>query len=120
MKLETFQRYETELVEAATAILAQRNVAYAENDDYLANFRRISRATGLTPAKVCEVYMQKALTAMSKLLNGQDVPGETMTERFADMFNYVKLAYAICREDNSPAPSLWEERHPLRRVRDVM
>lgn len=95
---QEFEVVDAELLKAADAVLIQRRGAYAKDGDKLANFKMVAAETGLTPAKVCEVYMRKANIAIGKLMNGQEVPGETKLERFCDALNYVRLAYAIMKE----------------------
>lgn len=98
MTEQEFEVVDAELQKAADAVLIQRRGAYAKDGDKLANFKMVAAETGLTPAKVCEVYMRKANIAIGKLMNGQEVPGETKLERFCDAFNYVRLAFAIMKE----------------------
>lgn len=105
MTQEEFEIVDRELLKVADAVLLQRRGAYAKDGDKLANFKMVAAETGLTSAKVCEVYMRKANIAVGKLLNGQEVPGETREERFADALNYVRLAYAICRERDVVEPT---------------
>lgn len=96
-----FERVAQLLFDQANKTLLNRRDAYATDDDRLANFKQTGEATGLTPEKVCETYLYKALSSMLKILHGKPAIGETVLERFADPFNYIILAFA-----------LWAEKHP--------
>lgn len=98
MTEQEFERVDHELLEKSNAILLNRKKAYAQDNDRLANFKETASMVGLTPEKVCEVYLYKALTAMMKILHGRPAVGETALERFVDTLNYVRLAYALHRE----------------------
>jgi hypothetical protein len=102
MTNDEFTKIDAELLAASNAVLLERETSYAEGGDRLANFKRIAREVGLTPEKVCEVYLHKALCSVTKLLNGQEVKGEPVVSRFSDVMNYVRLAYALIREKQTP------------------
>lgn len=101
-----FEAVDAELLAQSNKILLNRKGAYAQDGDRLANFKETGAMVGLTPEKVCEVYLYKALTAMLKILHGAPAIGETRLERFGDVLNYVRLAYGlVCeREPGTPTP----------------
>ena len=93
-----FDTLRTELAECADKVLNQKRRAYAGDADVLANFTQLANEVGLTPVKVWEVLMRKALNAMIRTANGEDLGGESAIERFVDFRNYVDLGFALSRQ----------------------
>jgi hypothetical protein len=96
-----FERIDRELTEAANKVLNQRRQAYAGNGDVLRNFKQVAEATGLSVAKVWEVYFRKALNAACAVVAGGETAGESREERIVDLLNYVRLGNAIAQENNT-------------------
>jgi hypothetical protein len=92
---ELFDQLDAQLAKAANDVLDSRRDAYAKTGDVLANFKEIAGATGLPIEKVWEVYFRKALNAAIKVVGGGNFPGEPRTERMVDLYNYVRLGWAI-------------------------
>ena len=101
---EEFEAIDSKLLEHADKVLLNRKGAYAQAHDRLANFKEASQRTGLTPEKVCEVYLEKALSAMLKILHGAPAIGETVLDRFSDPLNYVRLAHGLVMEKQVHKP----------------
>jgi len=102
---QEFRDADTRLIEHADKVLLNRKAAYAQEGDRLANFKETAIATGLTPEKVCEVYLYKALSSMLKILHGAPAIGESLDDRFSDPLNYVRLAYGlVCERNAKKAP----------------
>lgn len=93
-----FEAIDAELIAHSNKVLLNRKDAYAVEGDRLDNFKATARATGLTPEKVCETYLHKALSSMVKILHGAPAIGESLMDRFSDPLNYVRLAYALVKE----------------------
>ena len=120
MTKDDFLRYDAELLASANAVLDNRNAAYAPSDDYVGNFKTIAARTGLTPTQVWNVLDAKASNAITKLMNGEDAPGETPEERWSDRCNYVRLGYALWRERrDSNVLGSWGNDMPVERPRPV-
>ncbi len=98
MNTTEFDKVDEELRKAADAILIGRRAAYAGNGDVLKNFKEVAAATGLTVAKVWEVYFRKALNALRAVVEGGEGGGEERIERAVDALNYVRLGWAIAQE----------------------
>ena len=112
MTNDDFERVDGELLAHASSVLLNRKAMYARDTDRLANFKETALRAGITPEKVCEIYLEKALSAMIKILHGAPAIGETLNDRFADPLNYVRLAYALVRDrDMKPTKFL-----PLREM----
>lgn len=98
MNRAEFEKLDAELLATADAVLTQRRGAYAGDGDVLMNFKQVAQATGLSVAKVWEVYFRKALNAACAVVAGGECAGESREERMVDLLNYVRLGNAIAQE----------------------
>ncbi len=101
---EAFQKWDARLIEHANAVLKQRTMAYGDLDNQLANFDAIYQTIAAsipsaTPELVWVILWQKGLQTLSKIMLGEDVPGEEIEDRFSDAINYLRLGYAMKMRD---------------------
>lgn len=101
MTNDQFIALDSALLRRAEEILNQRKGAYATNSDRLANFKEGAARSGITPLQVCHLYLQKGLSVVDKIAQGNLPPGETIEERICDAINYLRLFYACYKEANS-------------------
>lgn len=94
-----FLTLDSALLKRAEEILNQRKGAYATEGDRFANFKEGAARSGITPLQVCHLYMQKGFSVLDKFAQGKVVPGETVEERFCDAINYIRLMYALYKEN---------------------
>ena len=98
MNKTDFDKLRSQLHTRAGQVLAQKRGAYASEWDVLANFKQLAAESVLSEIKVWEVLMRKALNAMVRTANGEDLGGEPAIERFVDFANYVDLGWALANE----------------------
>lgn len=108
MTNDQFIALDSALLRRAEEILNQRKAGYATDSDRLANFKEGAARSGITPLQVCHLYLQKGLSVLDKFAQGREVPGETVEERFCDAINYIRLMYALYKEQNEDIPTLME------------
>jgi hypothetical protein len=87
-----------DLETASDDILHKRKYAYAKTEDRLWNFHIIAQASGLSPLQVWLVYFMKHALAVANYVNSGHT-AEGPESNFIDLFNYVKLGYALLREE---------------------
>ena len=95
MSPELFRELEQKLMRHADSILQQRSISYGNPLNALENFDNIARQADVAPELVWIILWQKGLQTITKLMRGEDVPGEMLEERFSDAINYLKLGYAL-------------------------
>ena len=98
MNKTDFDKLRSQLHTRAGQVLAQKRGAYASEWDVLANFKQLAAESALSEIKVWEVLMRKALNAMVRTANGEDLGGEPAIERFVDFANYVDLGWALANQ----------------------
>ena len=113
MNKQVFLKVKDELLTEASRILSQRTQAYAEDVDQLANIKQLATEAGIPAGKVWLILFNKGYTTIKKLMKGEVVPGETVTERFADAVNYIILGYALLQETNDPVRVTPRVKDPL-------
>lgn len=101
-----FNTLRDQLHTRAEDVLTQKRAAYASEHDVLGNFKQLARETGLSEIKVWEVLMRKALNAMIRTANGEDLGGEPGMERFVDFANYVDLGWALANQHSTHSTPL--------------
>jgi hypothetical protein len=94
----SFDTLRDQLHTRADMVLAQKRAAYASEHNVLANFKQLAQESGLSEIKVWEVLMRKALNAMIRTANGEDLGGEPAIDRFVDFVNYVTLGWALANQ----------------------
>lgn len=126
-----FRDVQTELARLAGGVAEEKRADYAKDYDVLDNFKLVSDIAGLGDRGallVWLVYFAKHVVAVGKYAGGQDLVGESVASRFADLFNYVQLGYALMKEfeagrdtgeivdigavENSPLLELFEKQAP--------
>ena len=104
MNQEQYDLVTQQLASIAREIEEKKRPGYTTGtEDVLSNFKRIAEQTGTIPEKIAMIYMLKHLDSIRTLLNDleseidNDDP-EPWYGRIADIFNYVRLLYALLRE----------------------
>ena len=102
MNLKTYTDISTHLLEKAAAIETAKRPSYTiGSEDVLANFKRIAERTGQKPGQILATYMLKHIDSITAALCNPDIPqAEEIEGRFADGINYLKLGYALLREQD--------------------
>lgn len=110
MNIHEYKTIKQILRARADAIEDSKRPAYTiGSEDVLANFKRIGESTGLSPARVCQVYMLKHVDSVSAFIKDPDIPqAESILGRFADLHNYVCLCLALLAEENDELITLEE------------
>lgn len=90
-------------------IMDTKGRSYGGDVDATSNFKQIAEQTGQSKYHVLMVYMTKHMIAVNKAINRnpdcpQMVDGEPMSERVADIINYLVLLLLMQREDEAAAP----------------
>lgn len=90
---------------------------YAADNDRLANFREASRRTGLSPAEVLLVYLDKHYSAICNSIkdarNGvARARSEPIEGRVHDMINYLILYKALLAEQRSVYSAVNDDEGP--------
>lgn len=85
----------------ADSIVARKRPDYTrENVDVLANFKETAEMAGITPLQCWMVHFYKQFSAIARAVkNPESTPSEPLKDRFADMWNYLQLGWALLRED---------------------
>lgn len=98
MTQEQFNQCKEDLASLRRSEQDNKQAAYTHHsEDVLANFKIISRVTGMTPLQVLNVYKAKHDIAFSTYVN-MGLEAEPVETRIADLMNYCELAYALIRE----------------------
>lgn len=103
MTQQEFDKTIEQLNNLADGIVARKRPDYTrENTDVLANFKESASMAGITPLQAWMVHMHKQFSALSRYVKNPTCnPSEPITDRFADLRNYLQLGYAIYEESNN-------------------
>lgn len=101
MDIKMYQGFAWQLLELAEKIESSKRPAYTlDNVDVLHNFKGVAERLGLTPLQVWGVYFLKHIDAITSYAKSDTIPqAEPLDGRFADAINYLKLGYALVKED---------------------
>lgn len=92
------------LIKQAAEIELSKRPGYTRGDiDVLANFKRAGQTAHITTKQAWVVFFMKHVDAIVTHMGQPDLPvSEEMSGRFADAINYLKLGYAIMRDEDAP------------------
>lgn len=83
-------------------LTASKGIEYANSDDQLANFKRLSQRLGLSPEAVILVYLAKHLDAIDSFVRTGRVHSEPIVGRIDDAILYLVLLKAQIAESHLP------------------
>lgn len=70
-----------------------------ENVDVLNNFKQSAKRAGVTPMQVWSIFFDKQLTSIQAHIKNPDlVQAEPLDSRWADLYNYLLLGFALYKE----------------------
>lgn len=87
-----------------TQLTTTKGAEYANSDDQLANFKRLSQRLGLSPEAVIMVYLSKHLDAIDSYIRTNRVHSEPIAGRIDDAILYLVLLKAQVAESQLPRP----------------
>ncbi len=90
-----FETIAQNLSAKAEEIRWKKGKDYSEEDDRLANFRRLAERLGIHPRMVWAVFFMKQVDAVMTWAKEGSVASESIEDRFADIINYCHLGWAI-------------------------
>lgn len=96
----TYNEIAESLVKNASHIEWSKRPAYTMgNSDVLHNFKSVAERLGITPMQAWGVYMLKHIDAITAYAKDNSIPqAEALIGRFSDALNYMKLGYALYKE----------------------
>jgi len=104
MTIKDFDTGTTGFIEMCSEIANRKRPDYTQmSADVLANFKDAARDAGITPLQAWLVHFQKQYSAVARFIKtygkeGAPAPSESVLSRFADLYNYILLGYALYRE----------------------
>lgn len=100
MTTKEFDEIILNLNNRADAIVSAKRPDYTqESSDVLANFKEAALAAGISPLQVWLVHFHKQYSAVARYVKNPDcTPSEPLTDRFADLRNYLQLGYALLND----------------------
>lgn len=101
MNAEDYDQMSAKLLDYAESVTKSKRPAYTVgSDDVLANFKRVSERTGISPQQVALVYFLKHVDSIQTIVTRRGIiDPEPVKGRFADAINYLILLYALVEED---------------------
>ncbi len=87
------------LAARADHIMCVKMADYGGEKQFSANFRRAAEGMGLTTLQVWGVFADKHWGAVTRFVRHGAVESESITDRIADLINYLHLLYGIIVED---------------------
>ena len=82
-------------------LTATKGREYANSDDQLANFKRLSQALGINPEAVCFVYLAKHLDSIQSHLRCPEKPlSEPIEGRIDDAILYLVLLKGLINDSS--------------------
>jgi len=105
MNQQALTRTIEETLESCKKLLDVKGREYSDHADRLANFKRGSMLTKLSPEQVLFVYMSKHYDAIATYTQmGQIEGGEDIYGRLKDLINYCLLMTALIAERGNNMP----------------
>lgn len=100
-----FQRHRTVLNNLCEEIMGAKGPVYTQaTGDRLRNFKLVAEMiNGGTAGQVISVYLAKQFLSVTELLSNPSVQDTERETRFADLRNYLDLAYALYMEGSQHA-----------------
>lgn len=90
------------LYESAAEIRSTKQPEYTmESPDILNNFKQSAKRAGVTPMQVWSIFFDKQLTSIQAHIKNPDlVQAEPLDSRWADLYNYLLLGFALYKESD--------------------
>jgi hypothetical protein len=104
MTIDAYKEGTAHFIEHCNLISDSKRPDYTQmSADILANFKDAARDAGITPMQAWLVHFQKQYSAVARFIKtqgkeGAPAPSESITSRFADLYNYILLGHALYRE----------------------
>lgn len=96
--------------DSITRLTQSKGHEYANSDNQLDNFRRLSLALGLAPDAVCFVYLTKHMDAIQNHIREPErAKSEPITGRIDDAILYLLLLKAIYLCQNPPKRAITQQ-----------
>lgn len=91
-----------DLYDAAAQIRSAKQPEYTmESVDILNNFKQSAKRAGVSPMQVWSIFFDKQLTSIqSHIKNPNLVQAEPLDSRWADLYNYLLLGFALYKESD--------------------
>jgi len=111
MNHQEFQALLAHQAEVLQKITATKGAEYSNDEDQLANFKRLAAELGLPDIKVCLVYLTKHLDAIKSYAKRGEVMSEPIEGRIDDAILYLILLKGLIRDrikneaGSSPEPT---------------
>lgn len=102
MTFDEFEILLDQMIEEERSMRISKGKEYAQNqNDRLANFKRIANELGLSPMQVWYVYFKKHIDAISSYIknNGKIFSNEGIEGRILDARVYLSLLRALVEEE---------------------
>lgn len=101
-----FKRVFDTTITELNMLLVVKGGEYAADNDRLANFREAARRTGMTPAQVLLIYLDKHYSAICNHIKDEAkgtvrAKSEPIEGRVNDMLNYLLLYKAMLSENRA-------------------
>jgi len=95
-----FENQISELIAQAIDIRNAKQPEYTlENKDVLNNFKQSAIRAGIHPMQVWSIFFDKQLSSIQAHIKNPDLPkAEPLDSRWADMYNYLLLGFALYKE----------------------
>ena len=94
-----------ELFQIALDMGNKKNKSYADNDDTLANFKRIAKVTGVTKYQTWQVYFNKHVDSINNAIKDNPLlpvdASESLEGRITDGIVYLTILYCLLFEDGA-------------------
>lgn len=89
------------LIDEAKAIMDAKQPEYSRlSDDVLSNFKKSAENLGVSPLVIWSVFVDKQLSSIHAHIKNPDLTAaEPLQSRFADLYNYVLLGYALYKDN---------------------
>jgi hypothetical protein len=100
MTQEEFNQTITDLYLSASDIRSVKQPEYTlENVDVLNNFKQSAIRAGVSPMQVWSIFFDKQLSSIQAHIKNPDlVQAEPLDSRWADLYNYLLLGFALYKE----------------------
>jgi hypothetical protein len=93
------QAYDMLCEDAMNIRLAKQPEYTMESVDILNNFKQSAKRAGINPMQVWSIFFDKQLTSIqSHIKNPKLVQAEPLDSRWADLYNYLLLGFALYKE----------------------
>lgn len=106
----TYERIVKHLEQMGNKEITKKRPSYTiGSNDVLANFKRNASVLGINPLLVWAVYTTKHLDSILAYIKSGVESNETIDGRFTDLYNYIKIGYALYIEEKNKDLPFYEE-----------